>query len=177
MTEAGYPPTAKGWQRFKGEHEVAGTWGHVRRLHDQMKADGVADFTARFAEMLKKYPTDGLEPRFRKRDDYVSSPHPVEKKVGSSVVRPKKHKRVSDVEVMRWVFENIGNGGISTEDAPSRGAWELLKDCESDPKIRQELRSKWFQNVMKKEDSQVSDEDVQHEKRLDSRLLEFERAE
>ena len=45
----------------------------------------------------------------------------------------------TELEVVRWVADNIDNRSVRAADCPSRFAWTLLRQCRDDPEI-----TKWF---------------------------------
>ena len=45
--------------------------------------------------------------------------------------------KVGEREVVEWVFENMDVEGLVAGDAPSAGAWALLKECRSSRSVRE----------------------------------------
>lgn len=178
------------YRLFRRLHVEAGTWEPVLARYNALREKGLYH-RDRFEVLLREFPIEGfvrMVDRKRKKGGGAVVPEkssepggvpgvdvpsvPVERKSSGSATK----RTISDVEMMRWVYEHMGDEGVQKDDAPTPGTWELLQDCKDNPATRRDFRNAWMREVLKRDDAQVSDADARADRRIESRLLEFEQA-
>ena len=62
--------------------------------------------------------------------------------------------RVSTRQAFEWVFENFGRKGVEETDAPSHGAWMLLKGIETNDDLKRDFYRQCAQRMMSVKESE-----------------------
>lgn len=63
-------------------------------------------------------------------------------------------KNVSENEKLRWIFENMQVAGVMPKDAPSAGAYALLKEYRKNTEQRRDFYKTLWPKLLTKEDSE-----------------------
>jgi hypothetical protein len=87
---------------------------------------------------------------------------------------------VSARTAFQWVFDNVGDDSLESDDAPSEGAWQLLCAIRSDKNLKRDFYKQYAQKMMSLKDAdrneRIRDDDREQIRIIDDLIRLRERA-
>ncbi|MCK5604750.1 hypothetical protein KAR91_22865 [Candidatus Pacearchaeota archaeon] len=129
--------------QFKQRLTQEGKWEKFLELREEYKRQGLIpkDATMRAKDEVENIKTDCVVSDFDSgfiTDDGDSADGLVGKHCFTN------SGNISERQIVRWIFDNIGITDIGPEDAPNSGAWSYLQSLRNSPTLLQDFyRNVW----------------------------------